>query len=45
MKGVVRDEIADEYRLAFVFTTVVAALHVKRTSRGDTAPPPQMQGV
>ncbi|KAK3202583.1 hypothetical protein GRF29_154g86649 [Pseudopithomyces chartarum] len=31
--------------LAFVFTTVVAALHVKRTSRGDTAPPPQMQGV
>ena len=45
MKGGVRDEIADEYRLAFVFTTVVAALHVKRTSRGDTAPPPQMQGV
>ncbi|KAJ4301698.1 hypothetical protein N0V90_003791 [Kalmusia sp. IMI 367209] len=31
--------------LAFVATTVVAALHVRRTARGDTAPPPQMQGV
>ncbi|KAF1972127.1 hypothetical protein BU23DRAFT_555374 [Bimuria novae-zelandiae CBS 107.79] len=31
--------------LAFVFTTVVAALHVKRSARSDTAPPPQMQGV
>ncbi|KAF2451294.1 hypothetical protein P171DRAFT_3494 [Karstenula rhodostoma CBS 690.94] len=31
--------------LAFVVTTVVAALHVRGTSRNNTAPPPQMQGV
>lgn len=33
--------------LSFVATTVIAALHVRRTSGGDTAPPPemQMQGV
>ena len=31
--------------LAFVVTTIIAALHVRRSSRNDTAPPPQMQGV
>jgi len=31
--------------LTFVITTIVSALHIRRTSRGDTAPPPQMQGV
>ncbi|CAI6274463.1 unnamed protein product [Periconia digitata] len=31
--------------LAFVATTVVAALHVRRTARADTSAPPQMQGV
>ncbi|KAF2788539.1 hypothetical protein K505DRAFT_328861 [Melanomma pulvis-pyrius CBS 109.77] len=31
--------------LTFVATTIVAALHVRRTSRGDTSAPPQMQGV
>lgn len=29
----------------FVATTVLAALHIRRTSQNDTAPPPQMQGV
>ncbi|KAF2750125.1 hypothetical protein M011DRAFT_396754 [Sporormia fimetaria CBS 119925] len=31
--------------LTFVATTVFAGLHVRRTARSDTAPPPQMQGV
>ncbi|KAF2682246.1 hypothetical protein K458DRAFT_391271 [Lentithecium fluviatile CBS 122367] len=31
--------------IAFVITTVIAALHIRRTSRNDNAPPPQMQGV
>ncbi|KAF2866382.1 membrane-associating domain-containing protein [Massariosphaeria phaeospora] len=29
----------------FVATTIIAALHIRRTSSNDTAPPPQMQGV
>ncbi|KAF2661010.1 hypothetical protein K491DRAFT_687809 [Lophiostoma macrostomum CBS 122681] len=29
--------------LTFVFTTVMAALHVKNTARGDTRAPPEMQ--
>lgn len=35
----------DVYRLAFVATTIIAALHVHRTARNDTTAPPQMQGV
>ncbi|KAF2249324.1 hypothetical protein BU26DRAFT_564978 [Trematosphaeria pertusa] len=31
--------------LAFVATTIIAALHVHRTARNDTTAPPQMQGV
>ncbi|KAF1955949.1 hypothetical protein CC80DRAFT_594109 [Byssothecium circinans] len=31
--------------LAFVATTIIAALHIRRTSRSDTSAPPQMQGV
>jgi hypothetical protein len=31
--------------LTFVATTVLAALHIKKSSRGDTAPPPDMAGV
>jgi len=31
--------------LTFVATTVLAALHIRRTPRGDTAPPPDMAGV
>lgn len=31
--------------LAFVATTIIAALHVRRTSRSDTSAPPEMQGV
>jgi hypothetical protein len=30
-------------RLTFVFTTVMAALHIKNTPRGDTSAPPEMQ--
>ncbi|KAF2829065.1 hypothetical protein CC86DRAFT_345520 [Ophiobolus disseminans] len=31
--------------LTFVATTVLAALHIRRTPRNDTAPPPDMAGV
>ncbi|KAJ4368423.1 hypothetical protein N0V83_006780 [Neocucurbitaria cava] len=31
--------------LTFLATTVLAALHIRRTPRGDTAPPPDMAGV
>ncbi|OAL54565.1 hypothetical protein IQ07DRAFT_583837 [Pyrenochaeta sp. DS3sAY3a] len=31
--------------LTFVATTVLSALHIRRTSRNDTAPPPDMAGV
>lgn len=33
--------------LTFLGTTIMAALHIRQTARGDTAPPPdmQMQGV
>ena len=31
--------------LAFVATTILAALHIRRTPRNDTAPPPDMAGV
>jgi len=31
--------------LTFVVTTILAALHIRRTPRNDTAPPPDMQGV
>lgn len=31
--------------LTFVATTALAALHVRNTSRNDTAPPPDMAGV
>ncbi|KAF2121641.1 marvel domain-containing protein [Lophiotrema nucula] len=31
--------------LTFVATTVLSALHIRRTARNDTAPPPDMQGV
>ena len=36
---------ANLYRLTFVATTVLAALHIRRTPRGDTSAPPEMQGV
>lgn len=31
--------------LTFVATTVLSALHIRRTPRNDTAPPPDMAGV
>ena len=32
-------------RLAFVATTVLAALHIRSSPRNDTAPAPNMAGV
>jgi hypothetical protein len=32
-------------RLTFVATTVLSALHIRGSSRSDTAPPPNMAGV
>ena len=31
--------------LTFVATTIISALHIRRSSRNDTAPPPDMAGV
>jgi uncharacterized membrane protein len=31
--------------VTFVVTTIISALHIRRSSRNDTAPPPDMAGV
>lgn len=44
-RSVLKSPCANNNRLTFVATTILAALHIRGSSRNDTAPAPAMAGV